>query len=522
MKTFQGKDFLSALRMALLSLNEHTEELNRLNVFPVPDGDTGLNMSKTLAPILRLENDLTLSEAADAVSEEVLKASRGNSGTILATFFLGFAEGLSGLDEADSAALLKAFKRGRDEAYLAVASPSEGTILTVMSAASDLTPLPTIEATFHAMEKATSAAVKKTPELLPILKKNHVVDSGGLGFYYLIKGFLTSVEPAKEKVGAELSSLQDGHEAFEEDLSYRFCTEGVLRKNPEYQGLHGAKVLEEQLSTLGGSLVFLETASLIKFHLHTDDDELVHTAASRFGVFLDFKVDNLYLEVHNEAHLSSSLGFILATDGAGFVAAFSDFPIQQVQVDMSQGELSYEELEQAIVSLRSKRIVIFPNNKNILPTCYLLKRKYPTLEIIPTKDEPSAIVCLEAYDPEREAEANLLAMRKALEGSLTLSLAAAEKSYHGEKVSAEKGDWLLLKGTEILASEKNLTGLFPRLVSLLQPYNEITIYAGERSTEKDAQALIAYFQKTLPGLSDATLLEGEQLSFPFFISGEKA
>jgi DAK2 domain fusion protein YloV len=522
MTEFQGSDFLSALRMALLSLNEHAEELNRMNVFPVPDGDTGLNMSKTLAPILRLENDLTLSEAADAVSEETLKASRGNSGTILATFFIGFAEGLTGLEKADPAQFMKAVKAGRDEAYLSVATPTEGTILTVMSAASTVTPEATIEGTLKAMEKATYIALENTPNLLPILKKSGVVDSGGLGFYYMVKAFLASVLHQKEEVAEELKTLQDGDIDHNEDLTYRFCTEGVLRKNPEYVGPHGAKALEEQLSTMGGSIVYLETASLIKFHIHTNDDELVRNAVSRFGILLDFKADNLFLQVRNENYLSAPLGFVIITDGDGFAAAFSDFEIQEAQVSISEDDASYEEIEKAVQSLKAKRIVIFPNSKNIIPTCLLLKRKYPTLEILPTKDQPSAIAALEVYDAEKDAEENLRAMQKALERSKTLALAVAEKDYSLGNVKAKKGDWLLLKDSQVIQSAKKKEALYSALADEFRDENEITVYYGESVPREDADALSAALHSRLSGLEDIILVEGDQLYCPYFLNGEKA
>jgi dihydroxyacetone kinase-like predicted kinase len=230
MDIFNGSSFLAATRLAFASLSEHSDELNKLNVFPVPDGDTGLNMSRTLAPVLRLEEEANLGVAAQKASEEILKSSRGNSGTILATFFLGFATRRPRQRRASTpAGLIEAFKRGTEESYHSIAEPTEGTILTVMKDASSTLPQESIEATLEAMEEKAYVSLQNTPNLMPLLKKAGVVDAGGLGFCYVVESFHESILGKKMDVSASLEELSGTPKQDDDDLLMAL----LLRRRPE-------------------------------------------------------------------------------------------------------------------------------------------------------------------------------------------------------------------------------------------------------------------------------------------------
>jgi dihydroxyacetone kinase-like predicted kinase len=267
MRLWGGKDYLEAVRLAYVLINEHAEELNRLNVFPVPDGDTGINMSRTLAPVTHIREGYALNVVSQLASEAILRSSRGNSGSILATFFLGFAKAMERINEATSTELLAAFKRGTNESYQFLVDPTEGTILTVMRDVSNVTPKSNIETTLEAMENEAAASLKRTPTLLPILEKAGVVDAGGLGFYYLVKGFHLAALGLKKDIIDTVVDSEGEEPDIEEDANFRYCVEGILQKKEKFEGEGEAKDLRKELNDLGGSLVFIETAKVVKFHV---------------------------------------------------------------------------------------------------------------------------------------------------------------------------------------------------------------------------------------------------------------
>lgn len=524
MKTMNGSSFLAAVRLAFASLSEHNEELNKLNVFPVPDGDTGLNMSRTLAPVLRLEEEANLGLAAQKASEEILKSSRGNSGTILATFFLGFALAVQNKEEVDSAGLIEAFKRGTEESYHSIAEPTEGTILTVMKDASSTLPQESIEATLEAMEEKAYVSLQNTPNLMPLLKKAGVVDAGGLGFCYVVESFHESILGKKMDVSASLEELSGTPKQDDDDLLWRYCCEGVLKKNEAYQGSSSAHALEEQLAGMGGSLVYVETPSLIKFHVHVNDDKPVHDAVGRFGTLLDYKVEDMQRQVDEKKELDETpLALIPVITGEGFAAIYQNFEIPQRPITPMGHEASYEEFSAAIAEVKAKNIVLLPNNGNAIPTCELLvKRDGDVLHYLPSHDEAEGIIALSHFDPTLSNEENLEVMGKALQNSLTFRLAKAEKAFHGDDVKVTPGDYVILKHNEPLASAKSELSICSKLIKLLEGYPEITVYYGVLVKEKDAERLVKHLKVALGHETDIMLLEGGQALYPYIITGEKA
>jgi DAK2 domain fusion protein YloV len=523
MKLFGGRDFLAASRLAFASLTNHEDELNHLNIFPVPDGDTGLNMSRTMAPVLSLKETADLSAASNEVALAVLEASRGNSGTILATFFLGLSKAFSTQKSVDSTGLVLAFKAGAEESYASLVDPAEGTILTVMRDAASVPPSSTIDATLAAMQKAAFVSLKNTPNLMPLLKEAGLIDAGGLGFYYLLEAFHDASVGKKAEENADLSPLIKEQESEENDLRYRFCVEGLLKKSEAYQGNDKASVLKEQLKGMGGSLVYVETASLIKFHVHTNEDEPVKDALSRFGNLLDYKVDNMARQVHNERFHHASVAFVSVIDSDDFAAIYGNFEAPEAFVTPLSSEVSYEEIAQAVATLDAENIVLLPNNKNAITTCELFaKRSSRRVYTLASGSEIEGVVALEHFDPASPIEANLEAMNSALAETDFFAIVQAVKNYTHGNLDIHTGDFVLMKDGLLLASSEQPSGLLPTLFSLLDDKHEFTIYAGVSAPEEEAAFLAEAIRQRLSASDDVISLRGNEKLARYLISGEKA
>jgi DAK2 domain fusion protein YloV len=523
MQKIEGKEFIAASRLAFSSITSHQDELNHLNIFPVPDGDTGLNMSRTLAPVLSLKEEENLSKAAEEVSLAVLEASRGNSGTILATFFLGLSAAFQHHSFADSALLVAAFKEGADESYASLVDPAEGTILTVMRDAASIKPARSIEETLDRMQKAAFVSLKNTPNLMPLLKQAGLIDAGGLGFYYLLEAFH---EAAQGKVAADIadfSSLSKEQEADTDDLNYRFCVEGLIKKDEAYEGKNKAAFLKKQLENIGASVVFVETSSLVKFHIHTNEDQPVKDVATRYGSLLDYKVDNMARQVHNERLHKEAVAFVSVIDSDAFAAIYANFEVPEAFVTSLSYEVSYEELAEAVESLSAEEIVLLPNNKNAISTCELFqKRSKRKIHTLPTESEMEGVVALGHYDPELPLEDNLAAMQEALTSTDFFAVQQAVKNYSNGSLSVVTGDYLLLKDGVLLAASKSPEGLLPNLFALLDDKNEFTVYSGVAVSDEEAVFLADAIRKRISATGDVTLIRGDQKIARYLISGEKA
>jgi uncharacterized protein len=523
MLSFGGKDLLAASRLAFASITAHEDELNHLNVFPVPDGDTGLNMSRTMAPVLSLKEKSDLGAASSEVALAVLEASRGNSGTILATFFLGLSKAFAGEKSVDSAGLIAAFKTGAEESYASLVDPAEGTILTVMRDAANLAPKKTIEETLDSMQKAAFISLKNTPNLMPLLKEAGLIDAGGLGFYYLVEAFHEASLGKKVEELNALSPLIKEQSGDESDLRYRFCVEGLLKKSEAYEGVDKASVLKGQLKGMGGSLVYVETATLVKFHVHTNEDAPVKDALSRFGSLLDYKVDNMARQVHNERFHRAEVAFVSVIDSDAFAAIYSNFEVPEAFVTPLSSEASYEEIAQAVETLDAENIILLPNNKNAITTCELYaKRASRHVVTLATGSEMEGVVALEHFDPEASFDDNLKAMNRALEETDFFAVVQAVKNYSHGQLDVHLGDFILMKDGLLLAAGKTPVTLLPTLFSLLDDKSEFTIYAGVSAPEEEAEFLSEEIRKRLTSAGDVISLRGDEKIARYLISGEKA
>jgi len=519
-KCLDGKALLECCVSGFSLVSMHQIELNNLNVFPVPDGDTGLNMSRTLAPVASLCPKENISEMAESIAESVLRASRGNSGTILATFFLGFSSYLKGLKEATPSDLVAAFIKGTKESYHSIAEPTEGTILTVMTSACSITPKKDIEATLKALVEAANEAEKNTPELLPLLKRSGVVDSGGLGFCYLLAGFLKAVrgESVEHLDSGDGASINDfDHES---DLHYRFCVEGIIAKSKSYQAPNNALTFKEMLNEMGGSEVFLETNNLVKFHVHTNDDELVRNTAMRFGTLLDFKSDNMQKQVE-ERLKDGSIALVPIISSAEFAAIYTNYGVKNLVLNHMDGEVSYNDILSTLEQVESELIILLPNNENHFSTCELIaKRHNKRIAYISTRNEAEGIVALDKFDSEAPFEINTQKMSHAVNNAVSFAIAKAQKPYKKRNLSISIGDWVLFDRGEPVAKASLLNELVSPLSSLLASKDTINLYYGVEISEEEARGFTNDLEAKVDSLSDVILANGGETIYAFLITGE--
>lgn len=501
------------------------ERLNKLNVFPVPDGDTGINMYSTLEPILHFETkDYSLHHVANELSMEMLKASRGNSGTILATFFLGMASRFNNLETASIEEIIQAFKAGKEYSYKNIANPQEGTILTVMSETCDVRAedFSDIKALFKRMKDNAKASLKKTPELLPVLKRAGVVDSGAFGFTIILEAMYDSL--LGKKITADSNSDMSVNFADYDggDFNFTYCLEGVLEKSEEFRGLNKCSQLKSELAKLGDSEVFVETQKMIKLHIHSDDEKKIFDLLSNCGTMLLWKVENMKEQLSEMKVNTKKYSIIPVLIGDGFLEVFMNVGISDYVDGGKTMNVSYDSLMHAIDNSHASIVYLLPNNKDTIPTCDLIARqkKSPKIIVIPTLSMSQGIACALAFKEDRSRDENELAMLKAMKKSDTFSVTLASKDFAIGDLNIEKGDYLVLFNNMIIASFKDEDDLFTFLCRYLLKYNVVTIYYGSEISEDRASDALSLLENNIGDNTDVMLVYGGQSIYRYIISGE--
>ena len=524
MKTINGPLLLKGLKYAFGNITNHSVELNKLNVFPVPDGDTGYNMSRAMSGIPSVKESESTSIVLCNVTDSVLKNSRGNSGTILAVFFLGLYETLSDKDVLDSNDIIEGCISGYKASYKSVEKPKDGTILTVIADCVKGGAKDSIEETLLSMKLEAYESVQRTPELLPVLKKNHVVDSGGLGFYYLIEGLEKAISGSEEIILNEVSSFDESmgddiHD--DEDEEFNYCVEGIIKKSNSLYGMNKAGKLHDSLGKCGGSIVFIETPSLVKFHIHCNDENAIRETIKPYGEAIDYKVDNLRFEVI-ERFEHKEYDFIVCTDGEGFNTIYNDFGITNTLTNARFQDVSYDELYKAISLNNSDTIFILPNSKNVIPTCSLILTKTTKhVVVIPTTTQAEGIAVIERFDETATPEENEQNMLQALESIKSLKIAIAQKEYEDGSIKISTGHWVLYNKNEIVDGNDDLMGLVPSIGALSSDINNINIYFGDNIDESTANDFCDKLSNFVGRKVDVNLIEGGQKAYALLIVLEK-
>ena len=516
------------------------EKVNELNVFPVPDGDTGTNMSMTLnaaAADLRRADEPTLGKAASITASALLRGARGNSGVILSLLFRGMAKVLKPETECGGSLWAKAMQEGVEAAYSAVMKPAEGTILTVSrlaaaAATSAAAEEDDFEKTLAAAIAAGKAALADTVNQNPVLKKAGVVDAGGTGWLLVLEGMMAALRGEDLVAPTEGSAVRESADfaAFDTaDITFGYCTEFIVSRDNELE----PAALRTYLDTMGDSLVLVDDDEIIKVHVHTNHPGEVLEKALEYGALMTVKVENMRLQ-HTEKVLDEkdlepqeaapekAYGIVSVCAGDGLEAVFRDLGADGIVSGGQTMNPSTQDILREIVKTPAQTVFVFPNNKNIImaaeQTVPLTKKK---VIVIPSKTVPQGITALLSFDPEADEEALTEAMTQALAqvDTMQITYAARDSDFDGHDIHA--GDYLALFGSHLFGTEQDLTKLLEALAQKVHADGKefITIYYGADTSAAQAQQAQEVFAALCPE-ADVNLVYGGQPVYYFLISAE--
>ena len=542
-QTMDGAAFRRMMISAAASIEIHKQQINELNVFPVPDGDTGTNMSLTINTAcgdLRKLEDPTLTKAADATASALLRGARGNSGVILSLLFRGFAKALKGKEEGDGTDFAAALNAGVEAAYKAVMKPAEGTILTVSRVAGTVAALEAqsnrnMEHVLTCTIAAAKDALAETLHQNPVLEKAGVVDAGGMGFVVILEGMLSSLQG--DDIVAPTESVPDmGQEQANfsdfstEDITFGYCTEFIISRENDKD----PAALREFLSQMGDSLVLVDDDEIIKVHVHTNNPGTAIEEALTYGSLVTVKIENMRLQhtekVMKEQDLEPKIappekkyGIVAVCAGDGIASAFRDLGVDGIIQGGQTMNPSTEDILREIQRTPSEVVFVFPNNKNIImaaeQTVALCEEKQ--VIVLPSKTIPQGITALLSFDPEGEVSDNVEAMTAAMETVTTMQITYAARNSDFDGYDIHEGDYLALYGGSLFGTDRNIEKLLNELaLRVAQEDKEfITIFYGEDIDEKKAQKAAAIFEKRCPG-AEVNLLNGGQPVYYYLIAAE--
>lgn len=544
-----GKIFAEMLISGANALDNNKTAINNMNVFPVPDGDTGINMTLTLTAVRAIKGfDGTLSECAEKMAPMVLRAARGNSGAILSLFFRGMAKSLAGVDEADSLEVAKAFKRGTEEAYKAVMKPTEGTILTVMRLTSDKA----IEVAdsfkgdvlglFEVMYKESEDALAKTPDMLPVLKEVNVVDAGGYGFCTVLLGMLLALrgEPVEALESNDSQSEAPREANFEsfstEDIKFAYCTECIVDKDDAHKGEGSAAEVNEYICSLGDSVVFVDDETMIKLHVHTNNPGLVIEKVLEYGAIATLKVENMKLQ-HSEKIVSETeaapkkstkvtpekkYGFVSVCMGSGIKDTFKNLGVDKIIYGGQTMNPSTQDVIDAVNLTPAEVVFVLPNNKNIyLVACQaaeLIKDK--RVLVVPTNSVPEGISAMISFDESMSAEENLEAMKDAKAAVTSISITYSVRGTKIDGIKIAEGQILGLVNGKIASVANSDEEVIENLVERMKDASFVTVFYGEKISEEAAEGVLSIIKSKISADTEVTLIKGGQPIYDYIISVE--
>ncbi|WP_414732159.1 DAK2 domain-containing protein [Acetobacterium carbinolicum] len=504
-QTIDGEMLIKMFRYGAKNLEINKRIVDELNVFPVPDGDTGTNMSLTFSHSVsefdKIEK-LNVYSVAKSASSGALIGARGNSGVILSQLLRGFAEGCKAREDLDIPSLAGALKLASDVAYKAVMKPTEGTILTVaremgefaMAKYSTYDNLENFMTDVIAHGKVT---LKKTPDLLPVLKEAGVVDAGGQGLICIVEGALKAL--LNEELGVELEIKPSNLDKFvddshmkPEDITFGYCTEFIIKEAEEVD----EGELRTYLNTLGDSVVVVKDDAIVKVHLHTDNPGLALERAGSLGGLIRIKIDNMREQFAAKGKKADDTlipyGFIAVSPGEGLTKLFKDLGVTRVIAGGQTMNPSTQDFLNEVDKLNAQTIFIFPNNSNIIMAAKQASEiSDKQVHVITSKNIPQCIAAMLAFSPETAAAANASAMSEAIKQVATgeVTYAVRDTKINGLKI--KKSNVIGISGGEIKFTGKNIEDVTKELLSdMVNADSElISIYYGKDVSEDDANAL---------------------------------
>lgn len=561
-----GKILRDAIISGANNINNQRSRVDELNVFPVPDGDTGTNMGMTVGSAVRelqaMDDSCTVGEAAKTAASAMLRGARGNSGVITSLLFRGFSKALEGKKEADAADIVAALKKGVEGAYKAVMKPTEGTILTVARVASEEAAAcgkEDVAELWDVVMTAGQKALEDTPNLLPVLKKAGVVDAGGQGIMIIFEGMgkvfhgediVAGGEAVPNK--AKLSTANAGKGVFTddlmkvEDIKNGYCTQFLINKN---EGASAAKMRAFAESN-GDSVVCIEDDDVINLHVHTADPGKILSEAIKYGYLTNFKIENMHEQflarqkqgkslekqasaekkpdpasefVYAAVDPSRDYGFVAVAAGEGLKAVFTDLAADAVVSGGQTMNPATEDILAAIQSVPAKTVFVLPNNKNIIMAAEQCVRLVEGKQVVvlPTKTIPQGISALMVMDPEAEVEDNRAAMAEAIGRVHTSEITYAARDSDFDGFAIKRGDYLALTEHQLFGTDRKLEKLLRRLAEAeaQQSAEFINIFYGQDVSEKEAQKALKLFTECCPN-AEITLLSGGQPVYYYMISAE--
>ena len=534
-------------------LRSNSDEVNKLNVFPVPDGDTGDNMRMTIeSGIAALENTTSsdLAEVMKTLSRGMLLGARGNSGVILSQFFAGVAKGFEASEKADAMTLGHALELGVKQAYASVMTPTEGTILTVAREAVEytvarVTPESTIRSLFADLVKEMQASLARTPEILTVLKDAGVVDSGGAGLLYIMDGFNrvlngekveATVIPEKKTEAAPAIDL----DVFGPDsvMTYGYCTELLIRLQNSKTDVEAFDVepLKAFLAEIGDSVVAFKTDSIVKLHVHTLTPEKVLAHCRTFGEFLTVKIENMSVQ-HSEVEESKKTeapakpvekkqyGMVTVSNGPGIEALFRDVGVDEIVQGGQTQNPSTNDFLDAFAKIAAEHIFVFPNNGNILMAAQQAAEIYEEAEVhvIPTKNIGTGYVAASSMDVTcPDVEANVEAMKEAMSRVTAGYISPSIRDADLNGVHITNGDTIGIIEKEIVVSDADRAAATHALIGKLLADPEkfmLTVFCGVDATEEERADLEAYLSENHSDI-EVYFVDGGQEIYPYIIIAE--
>ncbi len=519
-----GPLLFTMLQSACDGLELNQDAINSLNVFPVPDGDTGTNMLLTMKSAMKEceSASRTASAVASAAAKGALMGARGNSGVILSQIMRGFAAAMEGHDSLDAKLLSSGLSKASEAAYKSVSKPVEGTMLTVIHQASEAAKQNTsgnVTGVMNAASQAAKDAVLKTPELLPILKEAGVVDSGGQGVSVILQAMhrclIGDVTPA-ETITASTSAISSAHTS--ED-GYGYCTEFLV----EGHNLD-TESIRKQVMAIGGSTLVAGDSTLVKVHLHTDDPGKALSLGVQMGSLRGIKIDNIdsqhteYIKSHN----LKPIAVVAVVSGDGLTDLFRSLGVDEIVKGGQTMNPSADDLRQAIDRAPSTNVILLPNNHNVVMTANIASHlSTKNVSVIPTRSIPQGIAAVLAMDPEGTIESNYSAMTGAIAKIGTLELCSATKSTSVNGIHIKKGQPIALSEGEISFSGNDFESLICDALRKknLQDGMLVTLYFGKDVTKESAESAMSVIKASFPSL-EVELISGGQPHYEYIVSYE--
>ena len=535
------------------NIANNRQAVDALNIFPVPDGDTGTNMSMTIGAAAKemavLPENCTVEEASSRCASALLRGARGNSGVILSLIFRGFSKALRGMEEADGAAVAAAFRKGVDAAYKAVMKPTEGTILTVIRKAAEAAEQIAASnndawAVCCAAMAAAEEALAKTPEQLPVLKKAGVVDAGGQGLVLIFQGMGAVLEKGtvvQPIAGSAVTPVQTPDKstvaAASGEIEFGYCSEFLIEKDrhaPQQDPLR----LRAYLESIGDCVVVVDDSDIIKVHVHSNCPGDVIQAALKYGQLINIKIDNMRYQHRNAeegvkqgdtppqptvVQPENDYGFVAVCAGEGLKELFTDIGADTVVSGGQTMNPSTDDILNAIMATPAKTVFVLPNNKNIIMAAEqaekLADRK---VLVLPTRTVPQGMTAMLNFDPEAATEENAVNMMAAAEKVATglITYAARDSEFDGRPI--RKGEIMALENGKIVATGSDITKMTYRLARSMKKKDSqfITVISGAEVSEEDAEHTTELVQSKCGSSVEVSHIHGGQPVYYYMLSVE--